>query len=281
MTQLSIEQHILQSLSHKLEKFSGQTLMSQRQYRVEVALGPVMRANSIPDMRTLAQLLNSEADPDLSRQSMEALINNETCFFRDQPHFALLTGPVMDMFHDARNRSRTIRIWSAACSTGQEAYSIAISMLENWQKWAGWKIEIWGSDISRSAVAKAKAGSFSQFEIQRGLPVRQMIKYFRREDENWVARDNLRQMVRFSEHNLFDTRVIAGKFDIILCRNMLIYLEEDRRQQLFDRLASALMPDGLLMLGAAETVIGQTSKLQVNPDFRGFYELSSRKLRAG
>ena len=267
-----------QLLSNLLESHTGQILLANRHWRIEMALKPVMRRNSIPDIATLMSLLGADADNGLVREIVEAMINNETCFFRDQANFALLTGPLLDSIRDKRMNTKRLRIWSSACSTGQEAYSIAMAMAENAEKWRGWAVQIVATDVSMGALSQAKAGRYSQFEIQRGLPVMLMLKYFYQDGENWVAKDELRHKLTFSSHNMLTSPRSLGTFDLILCRNMLMYLCEKRRKEVLDNLASAIAPDGLLVLGAAETVIGQTDKFRSSPEFRGFYEATARQI---
>lgn len=259
-------------LSSLLERVTGQSLVANRQWRIEMALKPLLRANSIPDVDTLAMLLEGDADPDLAAQCVEAMINNETCFFRDQANFALLTGPLLDTIREHRRDNKRIRIWCAACSTGQEPYSIAMAILENPEKWRGWKVDIIGTDISRPVVDQARAGKYSQFEIQRGLPVMLMLRYFEQNGETWTAKQALRSAVSFMPHNMLDSARNLGMFDLILCRNMLMYLGDENRRHVLDRISDQLQPDGFLMLGAAETVIGQSGKLKTSSEFRGFYE---------
>ncbi len=261
-----------EKLSKLLEQHTGQALVANRHWRIEMALKPLMRENSIPDIETLVSILIMGADDDLLRKCMEAMINNETCFFRDQANFALLTGPVLDSIREQRAHTKRIRIWSAACSTGQEPYSMAMMIMENEEKWRGWDIQLIASDISKVALDQAKSGRYSQFEIQRGLPVKLMMKYFTQDGEEWVAKDNLRKMIKFGDHNLLNSILHTSQCDIILCRNMLMYLSEDKRRAALDRLSDAVAPDGILMLGAAETVIGQTERLTSSREFRGFYE---------
>lgn len=263
-------------LSALLEKHTGQTLLANRHWRIDMALKPLMRENSIPDLDTLIALIEIDADPKLTNACVEAMINNETCFFRDQANFALLTGPVLDMLREHRMGTKKLRIWSAACSTGQEPYSLAMSFSENSEKWRGWNIQIIATDVSASALAQARAGRYSQFEIQRGLPVMQMLRYFEQNGEDWIAKEHLRRAVTFSEHNMLQSAPHFGKFDAILCRNMLMYLGEQKRTEVLDAIATRIADDGLLMLGAAETVIGQTQHFKASQEFRGFYEPITR-----
>jgi chemotaxis protein methyltransferase CheR len=260
------------ALSGLLEKHTGQTLLANRHWRIDMALKPVMRQNSIPDIETLISLIEIDADPKLTIACVEAMVNNETCFFRDQANFALLTGPVFDTIREHRMATKKIRIWSAACSTGQEPYSLAMAISENPEKWRGWSVQIFASDVSTSALAQARSGKYSQFEIQRGLPVMQMIRYFEQQGEDWTAKESLRRMVTFTEHNMLKSANHFGKFDVVLCRNMLMYLSDDKRSQVLDGIAPVMADDGILMLGAAETVIGQTQRFKASKEFRGFYE---------
>ncbi len=267
-------------LSDLLEKHTGQTLLANRHWRIDMALKPLMRQNSIPDLETLISLIEIDADPRLTMACVEAMVNNETCFFRDQANFALLTGPVFDMLREHRMASKRLRIWSAACSTGQEPYSIAMSFSENADKWRGWNIQIFASDVSGSALTQARAGRYSQFEIQRGLPVMQMLRYFDQKGEEWIAKDSLRKMVTFTDHNMLNSARHLGMFDVILCRNMLMYLGEDKRGLVLEAIAPMLANDGILMLGAAETVIGQTQRFKASQEFRGFYQPAAAKAPA-
>jgi chemotaxis protein methyltransferase CheR len=267
---------IHKALSALLEKHTGQTLLANRHWRIDMALKPIMRQNSIPDLETLISLIEIDADSKMTLACVEAMVNNETCFFRDQANFALLTGPVLDYIREHRQATKRIRVWSAACSTGQEPYSLAIAISENPEKWRGWNVQIMATDVSTSALAQARAGRYSQFEIQRGLPVMQMLRYFEQQGEEWVAKDDLRKMVTFAEHNMLNPARYLGAFDVVLCRNMLMYLCEDKRSQVLDGISPLLAEDGILMLGAAETVIGQTQKFKASQEFRGFYESATR-----
>jgi chemotaxis protein methyltransferase CheR len=248
-------------LSELLRKHSGQQLMANRHWRIEMALKPVLRRHSIPDMDVLAGLLAADGEPLLVRECVEAMINNETCFYRDQANFALLTGPVLDALREKRKATRRLRIWSGACSTGQEPYSLAIYFAENPEKWRDWNIQIHATDLSTTALGQARKGRYSQFEIQRGLPVMLMLKYFSQEGTDWQLADTIRPKVTF---------------DLILCRNMLMYLCDDNRRLVLDNLSAALTADGIMMLGAAETVIGQTERFEASREFRGFYTRSTK-----
>jgi chemotaxis protein methyltransferase CheR len=266
-------------LAELLRKHSGQQLMANRHWRVEMALKPVLRRHSIPDMDVLGALLSNECEAALVRECVEAMINNETCFYRDQANFALLTGPVLDSIRDKRKATRRLRIWSAACSTGQEPYSLAMYFADNPEKWADWNIQILATDVSTIALSQARKGHYSQFEIQRGLPVMLMLKYFDQHGTDWQLKDPSRRAVSFASHNLVESARGLGVFDLVLCRNVLMYLCEDNRRQVLSHMADVLSPDGNLMLGAAETVIGQTDRLESSREFRGFYEPTGKLSR--
>ena len=259
-------------LAELLRKHSGQQLMANRHWRVDMALKPILRRHSIPDLNMLGQLLAGDSDADLARECVEAMINNETCFFRDQANFALLTGPVLDSLREKRSQTKRLRIWSAACSTGQEPYSLAMHFTSNPERWADWNIHIHATDVSTSALDQARRGRYSQFEIQRGLPVMLMLKYFDQHQTEWQLKDPIKRAVSFGKHNLLDKAQGSGVYDLILCRNMLMYLCDENRKQVLENLANALTRDGMLMLGAAETVIGQTDRFVASREFRGFYE---------
>nr|MBA2467606.1 protein-glutamate O-methyltransferase CheR [Sphingomonas sp.] len=159
------------------------------------------------------------------------------------------------------------------CSTGQEAYSLAMVFAENPAAWADWTIDILATDVSTTAVDRARTGIYTQFEVQRGLGIQQMIRWFEESDAGWRAAEGLRKPVRFQVHNLLEQPPHPGAFDIVLCRNVLLYLSPEKRALAFERLASAMAPDGWLMLGAGETVIGQTRKLASDSSARGLYRL--------
>ncbi|APG62656.1 hypothetical protein LPB140_07490 [Sphingorhabdus lutea] len=266
-----ISNHDATFLSNMLEQNSGQAISPSRQWRFEATLKPILRENSIPDIATLVKLLASNSSQNLKNQCVEAMINNESSFFRDQPNFALLTGPVLDNVREQNIDSKHIRIWSAACSHGQEPYSIAMSILQNQEKWRGWTVEILATDISMSALQKAKTGQYSQFEVQRGLPVGLMIKYFTQNGDQWTISEHVRNMVHFEKQNLLEKSLSIGKFDIILCRNILMYFNSDNKHKVLSNISYNLKPDGFVMLGSAETVIGQSDELVSSNCFRGFY----------
>ena len=259
-------------LASLLEARTGQQLAMNRRWRIDTALAAIMRERGFTTIDQLVARLVSGSDAGLSQKVIEALLNNETYFFRDRLPFDLLLGGPLKRLEQARAKQKKIAIWCAGCSTGQEAYSLAMSFAEDKLRWQGWTIEIVGTDLSQSAVARARAGIYSQFEVQRGLPVTQMIRWF---DEigagQWQIAEALRRSVRFEVANILDQPPRPGKFDIILCRNLLLYFAPDMRRLAFNRLSQSIAADGALMLGAGETVLGQTERFVSDPDNRGLY----------
>ncbi len=259
-------------LAGVLEARTGQQLTMNRRWRIDTALAAIMRERGFDSVDQLVSRLVGGRDSPLADQVIEALLNNETYFFRDRlPFDLLLAGPVKRL-EQARARERRLSIWCAGCSTGQEAYSLAMSFADDAARWRGWTIDIVGTDLSRSAIERARSGVYSQFEVQRGLPVMQMIRWFEElGGGDWRASPKLRGAVRFELKNITEPPPHPGKFDIILCRNVLLYFAPNMRRLAFNRLAEAAAPDGALMLGAGETVIGQTDRFVSDPDCRGLY----------
>ncbi len=259
-------------LAGLLEARTGQQLTMSRRWRIETALQPLMREQGIGSLDGLVAALVARSDERLAEAVVEALLNNETFFYRDRQSFDTLLGPGLRRIEALRRGSRRLAIWCAGCSTGQEAYSIAMHFAEQKARWAGWTIDILGTDVSRSAVEQAKSGVYSQFEVQRGLPVLQMMRWFEElPGAAWRIAPDLRRSVRFEVSSLVAPAGPAERFDIILCRNVLLYFSAERRRAAFARLASAAAEDGALMLGAGETVIGQTDVFASDPECRGLY----------
>jgi chemotaxis protein methyltransferase CheR len=258
------------SLAGLLEQRTGQQLAAGRRWRLETALGPVLKRFDLDSLDHLAGLCSTGTNPDLTDEVVEALLNHETSFYRDLVVFRGLARDALPRLAAARQRDRRLRIWSAGCSTGQEAYSMAMLFDAQRPEWRGWDVEIIGTDVSPQAIAQARAGLYSQFEAQRGLPITELIANFDAENEAWRLKSGLRDRVRFATHNLFDPAP-AGRFDLILCRNVLLYFVAERSAKVLERLWSAIAPDGLLMLGAGETVLGLTDRFEPDPVTKGLY----------
>ena len=264
-------------LAGLLEARTGQQLTMSRRWRIETALSALLRERGIASLDELITILVMGKEPGLSTQVVEALLNNETYFFRDRSPFDLLAQYALPEIRKRRQSTRRITIWSAGCSTGQEAYSLAMLFSENEAPWSGWTVDVVGTDVSSAVIDRARSGTYSQFEVQRGLAITQTIRWFEECADGWRVVEPLRRPIRFQVHNVLEAPPHPGQFDIILCRNVLLYLCEEKRKQAFDRLASALAPDGWLMLGAGETVIGQTRKLASDSEARGLYRLVEDK----
>jgi len=260
-------------LAGLLEARTGQQLTMSRRWRIETALSSLLRERGIATLDELITILVMGKEPNLSQQVVEALLNNETYFFRDRAPFDLLQRHALPELAKRRAETRRIRIWSAGCSTGQEVYSLAMLFAESPQDWLGWTVDILGTDVSTGCVDRARSGTYSQFEVQRGLGIKQMINWFEETGDGWRAVEALRKPVRFQVQNILEPPPHPGGFDIVLCRNVLLYLSPDKRTLAFERLASAMADDAWLMLGAGETVIGQTTRLGSDINARGLYRL--------
>ena len=258
-------------LAGLLEARTGQQLTMNRRWRIETALSALLRERGISTLDELITILVMGKEPGLSNQVVEALLNNETYFFRDRSPFDLLVRHALPKLATKRQANRKIRIWSAGCSTGQEVYSLAMLFAEDPVQWRGWTVDILGTDVSNAVVDRARGGIYSQFEVQRGLGINQTIRWFEECDDGWRAVEDVRRSVRFQVHNLMEQPPQPGAFDIVLCRNVLLYFTAEKRRLAFERLSSAMAPDGWLMLGAGETVIGQTDRFGADVEARGLY----------
>ncbi|WDA41695.1 CheR family methyltransferase [Erythrobacter sp. BLCC-B19] len=276
---MDVSEASFQIIADLLEARTGQHLTESRRWRVNSALAGIFRTYGITNVDQLVCLLaappTTAGGADLAQEVVEALLNNETYFFRDKPTFDQLPGEILPELARRRRDSRRLSIWSAGCSTGQEAYSLAMLFIEQAEQWQGWHIDILGTDVSQRAVAAARSGLYSQFEVQRGLGVTQMLRHFDETARGWQVRDEVRRMVRFSQANLLGPSPGRMPFDLVLCRNVLLYFDRPTRSAAFNRLSSAVMPDGFLMLGAGETVVGQTDRFVPTSRRASFFELAS------
>ncbi len=254
-----------------LKDRSGLVLTRDKAYLLESRLLPVARKADLKSVDELVAAVRMRPNSDLARDVVEAMTTNESFFFRDIKPFDQFKNFVLPELMKARAARRSIRIWSAACSSGQEPYTLAMLLAEQQAKLQGWSIDILATDLSTEILDKAQAGLYSQFEVQRGLPIQFLMKYFKQQGERWQIDPGIRNRVRFRVFNLLDEPTSLGAFDVIYCRNVLIYFDQPTKTMVLDRLARILAPDGYLFLGGAETVLGISDKFQASSDNRGIY----------
>lgn len=253
-----------------LKERSGLIITPDKAYLLESRLTPIARKRGLKGLdELLAQL--PRGGEDLQREVTEAMTTNESFFFRDLKPFDQFKALVLPQLLQSRAAKKSFRIWSAACSSGQEAYSLAMILKEESAKLAGWKVEIVGTDISQEVLEKSRAGVYSQFEVQRGLPVQMLVKYFKKNNETWQIDQSLRSMVQFREYNLLHDLKPLGQFDVVFCRNVLIYFDQPTKGKVLENISKVVPDDGVLYLGGAETVLGISDKFKPIPDQRGIY----------
>jgi chemotaxis protein methyltransferase CheR len=279
-----------QIVADLLAERTGQQLTESRRWRVSSALGGIFREYGISNVDQLVCLLDEPrrraTDRDLATEVVEALLNNETYFFRDKPTFDQLPADIFPLLAERRKDARRLTIWSAGCSTGQEVNSLAMLFAEQKERWAGWSIDILGTDVSHKAIRAARGGLYSQFEVQRGLGVAQMLRHFEETPEGWQIHEDIRRMTRFQQHNILAEPPLRQPVDLVLCRNVLLYFDVATRRRAFSLLSGALASDGFLMLGAGETVVGQTDDFVPGDKRASIYQRAlpaplARMLQAG
>jgi chemotaxis protein methyltransferase CheR len=257
------------AIATMLKSRSGLVLGPDKIYLAETRLAALMKREGLRDLAALAEKLRP--DSPLERDVVDAMTTNESLFFRDSKPFDALRARILPRLHAARAPGAPIRIWSAAASTGQEAYSIAIIAQELATAMPGRRVEIVGTDIAREPLQRARDGLYTQFEIQRGLPMQMLVKYFEKADTQWRIKQPLRDAVTFREFNLLSDLRPLGHFDVVFCRNVLIYFDAPTKTRVLDAIAKQIAPDGVLFLGGAETVLGLTDAFRAVPNERGAY----------
>jgi chemotaxis protein methyltransferase CheR len=262
-------------LARLLKERSGLVLTEEKSYLLETRLLPVAKKHRLPSVAHLAVALKA-GDEALVRDVVEAMTTNESFFFRDMKPFEQFRATVLPARLKARAATRQLRIWSAACAVGQEPYSLAMLLAEERAKLAGWTVSLLATDISGEMIERAKAGSFSQFEVQRGLPLKYLVRYFEPGEDRWLVKPEIRGMVQFRVANLIDDLSSLGRFDAIFCRNVLIYFDQSTKSAVLARLARMLPRDGYLCLGGAETTLGVTDRFDAVPNQRGLYSPAAR-----
>lgn len=273
---MDVSQASYQIIADLLASRTGQHLTESRRWRIGTALAGVFREHGISNVDQLVCLLDEPRrrshDHDLATEVVEALLNNETYFFRDKPTFDQIPEDILPELARRRAQTRRLSIWCAGCSTGQEVHSLAMLFEDQKERWDGWTIDILGTDISHRAIRAARTGLYSQFEVQRGLGVAQMLRHFEETPAGWQIRDHVRHITRFQQHNVLTEPPARARFDLILCRNVLLYFTQGTREAAFQRLSGAMTNDGFLMLGAGETVVGQTSAFHPSTGRLSVYE---------
>ncbi|EAQ29090.1 protein-glutamate O-methyltransferase [Erythrobacter sp. NAP1] len=281
---MEVSQASYQIIADLLAARTGQHLSESRRWRVGTALSGVFREHGISNLDQLVCLLDEPRrrshDRDLATEVVEALLNNETYFFRDKPTFDQIPDDILPELAQRRRHTKRLSIWCAGCSTGQEVHSLAMLFEDQKALWDGWTIDILGTDVSHRAIRTARTGLYSQFEVQRGLGVTQMLRHFEETPGGWQILDHVRQITRFQQHNVLAEPPARARFDLVLCRNVLLYFDADTRAIAFERLASAMARDGFLMLGAGETVVGQTRAFSPSGKRTSIYELPEQVARS-
>tara|TARA_B100000315_G_scaffold250360_2_gene283040 strand:- start:1348 stop:2220 length:873 start_codon:yes stop_codon:yes gene_type:complete len=262
-------------LSSLVKRESGLVLTEDKSYLLESRLMPLARKRNLNGLEELVGIAQKGSDTTLTKDITEAMTTNESFFFRDIKPFDIFREAAMPFFLDRRKSQRSLRIWCAAASSGQEPYSLAMILNEMASMFSGWKTDIIGTDISTEILDKASKGIYSQFEVQRGLPVQFLIKYFEKNGENWQISDVLKKMIQYKEFNLLDSLQPLGNFDIVFCRNVLIYFDQETKAKVLEQICNLMPDDGLLFLGGAETVLGISEKFKPVPNFRGLYQVAN------
>jgi len=252
-------------------KRSGLVLSADKGYLLESRLAPLARAEGYPSIEALIGAARREGSDRLWWAITEALATHETFFFRDNTPFDLFKQEILPVLSRSRGNSATIRIWCAACSSGQEPYSLAMILEEERARLGGLRFEIVATDMAPRVLEKAKAGVYSQFEVQRGLAIQRLVQHFDQTGDQWRIKPNLRSMVTFQKQNLLESYAGMGTFDVIFCRNVLIYFDADSKKKVLARLASQTALDGYLIMGAAETVVGLSQDYTPVEGRRGLY----------
>ena len=254
-----------------LESHTGQHITPDRRWRVAPALNNLLRERGLANLSELIVQLTESDDEELPRAIVEALLNNETYFFRDRQVFDHIGDKILPRLARARADSRTLRIWSVGCSTGQEPLSLAMLFAEQPSLWGDWTIDILATDVSQGVLEHARRGTYSNFQIQRGLGVSQMLGFFNEGPGGWQARERLTKLIRFENHNVLKEAPAPGKFDLILCRNVLLYFDDSTRNRALQRLGDALADDGGLVLGGGELVLDAAASFHPDAERSGVY----------
>jgi chemotaxis protein methyltransferase CheR len=273
----SLSSGTFETFAALLRSRSGLVIGPDKLYLLETRLAPILKRERLRDLAVLAERLRASGAENLIREVVEAMTTNESFFFRDDKPFQHFRNQALPRLLASRPAGAPLRVWSAASSSGQEAYSIAMILSECRASVGDRRIEIIGTDLAREQVARARQGVYTQFEVQRGLPVQMLMRYFRKEESGWRINEPIRGMVHYREWNLLADLRPLGQFDVVFCRNVLIYFEQTTKAKVLNAIAQQMPQDGLLYLGGAETVLGITSRFMPLAAEQGVYGLTAAK----
>jgi chemotaxis protein methyltransferase CheR len=274
-TQGTLAAGVFDTIALLLKQRSGLAIGQDKLYLLDTRLAPILKRHDLRDLNALAERLRGPRNELLAQDVVEAMTTNESLFFRDDKPFEHFRTQALPRLHATRPHGAPVRIWSAASSSGQEAYSLAMILTDMRASLGERRVDIVGTDIAREQLTRAREGVYSQFEVQRGLPMQMLVKHFRKEGAGWRINEAIRRMVEFREWNLLADLRPLGRFDIVFCRNVLIYFDQPTKAKALEAIASLMPPDGLLYLGGAETVLGITTRLSPLPGARGVYGLAT------
>ena len=260
-----------QKICDFVQKRSGIVLGASKSYLVESRLGSIAQDNGYESVDALARAISTVSSA-IGEAIIDAMTTNESFFFRDKTPFDLFENTILPAICAENAGAGRIRIWCAAASTGQEPYSLAMSLLANKRLWIGREVEIIATDIASTALERAKAGIYTQFEVQRGLPVQKLVEHFSQDGANWVISDEVKSMVKFKQLNLLKPLTGLGKLDLVFCRNVLIYFDVETKRKVLEAVHDVMRPKGFLVLGAAETMMGITKLFDRSEGRRGLYQ---------
>jgi len=251
---------------------SGLVLREDKVYLLESRLMPLARREGIGTLDEFVEALRTNNDFNAIETVVDAPTTNETLFFRDNGPFAAFRETIMPQLLETRAAKKSFRIWSAASSSGQEPYSLVMILDEMKHALSGWKYDIIGTDISMRILEKAQAATYTQFEVQRGMPTEKLLTYFEKDENNWRLKAPYREQVSFRKANLLEDQRALGMFDVVFCRNVLIYFDRDDKAKVLEMVAEMMPDDGKLFLGGAETVLGITDRFAAVEGVKGMYQ---------
>ncbi len=254
-----------------LKDKSGLVITPDKLYLIESRLNPVTKKWGYENLTAMTNVLRAVPPKDLVNDIIEAMTTNETSFYRDIKPFDIFKETVLPYYKNKAGANKNLKIWCAAASSGQEPYSIAMLLKEESAKLPGWNFSITATDISHEILDQAKEGTYTQFEVQRGLPITLLMKYFTQNGDKWTINDDIKRMIDFKYFNLLDPMSSIGQFDVIFCRNVLIYFDQPTKKDVMERMSRQMADDGFFFLGGAETVLGITDAYKAVPNCRGLY----------